>query len=103
MVKGIDICQSRRGLGSQNYNRFFGEENTPSRSGSQFLGPIVMSAMSHKQTLADVHMMSALPLKADMDRHGHDVRFVPKAHINRGLSIKFAVLCLNPIAPIPLR
>src|SRR5215472_1759902 len=23
--------------------------------------------------------MSALPPKADMDRHGHDVRFVPKA------------------------
>jgi hypothetical protein len=29
--------------------------------------------------------MSALPPKADMDQHGRDVRFVPKADISRSL------------------
>jgi len=28
--------------------------------------------------------MSALPPKADIDQHGRDVRFVPKADISRG-------------------
>ena len=34
-----------------------------------------------KQTLARVRVMSALPLKADTDQHGCDVRFVPQAGI----------------------
>ena len=34
-----------------------------------------------KQTSQDVKAMSALPLKADMDQHRCDVRFVPKADI----------------------
>ena len=41
-----------------------------------------MSALGQKQTLGKVRLMSALPPKADMERHGHDVRFVPKADIN---------------------
>ena len=40
-----------------------------------------MSALGQKQTLEHLRAMSALPPKADMDRHGHDVRFVPKADI----------------------
>ena len=35
-----------------------------------------------KQTLARVRVMSALPLKADTDQHGCDVRFVPIACSN---------------------
>ena len=31
--------------------------------------------------LERLRLMSALPPKADMDWHGHDVRFVPKADI----------------------
>jgi hypothetical protein len=38
-----------------------------------------MSAPGQKQTLGHVRAMSALPPKADMDQHAHDVRFVPKA------------------------
>ena len=34
-----------------------------------------------KQTSAHVRVMSALPPKADIDQHGRDVRFVPKADI----------------------
>jgi hypothetical protein len=40
-----------------------------------------MSALGQKQTLQDVRTMSALPPKADIDQHGSDVRFVPKADI----------------------
>jgi hypothetical protein len=35
-----------------------------------------------KQTFSDVRRMSALPPKADMEQHGRDVRFVPKANID---------------------
>ena len=38
-----------------------------------------MSALGQKQTSEQVRIMSALPPKADMDPHGRDVRFVPKA------------------------
>jgi hypothetical protein len=41
-----------------------------------------MSALGQKQTSRHLQPMSALPPKADMERHGHDVRFVPKADIN---------------------
>jgi hypothetical protein len=41
-----------------------------------------MSALGQKQTWAHDWIMSALPPKADMDRHARDVRFVPKADIN---------------------
>ena len=37
-----------------------------------------MSALGQKRTL-DLHPMSALPPKADIDRDRRDVRFVPKA------------------------
>src|SRR6516162_6466229 len=40
-----------------------------------------MSALGQKQTLKVVCAMSALPPKADMDQHGRDVCFVPKADI----------------------
>jgi hypothetical protein len=40
-----------------------------------------MSALGKKQTLPNISAMSALPPKADMDQHGRDVRFVPKADI----------------------
>ena len=40
-----------------------------------------MSALGQKQTLQSVRPMSALPPKADMNRHRCDVRFVPKADI----------------------
>src|SRR5262249_9021146 len=42
-----------------------------------------MSALGQKQTLAPVRVMSALPPKADIDRPGHNVRFVPEADILR--------------------
>jgi len=42
----------------------------------------LMSALGQKQTLGRVRLMSALPPKADMDRHGRDVRFVPIADIH---------------------
>jgi hypothetical protein len=38
-----------------------------------------MSALGQKQTSRHLQPMSALPPKADMDQHGRDVRFVPKA------------------------
>ena len=38
-----------------------------------------MSALGQKRTSAHVRVMSALPPKAEMDPHGRDVRFVPKA------------------------
>jgi hypothetical protein len=41
----------------------------------------LMSALGQKRTSEQVRMMSALPSKADMDQHGHDVRFVPKGDI----------------------
>jgi hypothetical protein len=40
-----------------------------------------MSALGQKRTLRGVRPMSALPPKADIDQHGCDVRFVPKADI----------------------
>jgi hypothetical protein len=36
-----------------------------------------MSALGQKRTLGQVHVMSALPPKADMDQHSRNVRFVP--------------------------
>jgi hypothetical protein len=41
-----------------------------------------MSALGQKQTLDWRPLMSALPLKANMVRHGGNVRFVPKADIS---------------------
>jgi hypothetical protein len=38
-----------------------------------------MSALGQKQTFKRLRLMSALPPKADMDRHSYNVRFVPKA------------------------
>jgi hypothetical protein len=38
-----------------------------------------MFALGQKQTFECVRAMSALPPKADVDQHGGDVRFVPKA------------------------
>jgi len=39
--------------------------------------------MGQKQTSLRFRAMSALPPKADIDQHGRDVRFVPKADIDR--------------------
>ena len=46
-----------------------------------------MSALGQKQTSAHVRVISALPPKADMDRHRCDVRFVPQADILRRTKI----------------
>ena len=40
-----------------------------------------MSALRQKGTFSEVCATSALPPKADMDRHGHDVRYVPQPDI----------------------
>jgi len=42
-----------------------------------------MSALGQKQTSGHAGIMSALPPKADIDQHGRDVRYVPKADIQR--------------------
>jgi hypothetical protein len=42
-----------------------------------------MSALGHKRTCAVQKGMSALPPKADMCGATSDVRFLPKANINR--------------------
>ena len=74
------------------------------RSGSNWRvgsGQVVtrpMSALGQKRTSKCLHQMSALPPKADMDQHGRDVRFVPKAVTGIGsnpnivLGCKLAVL-----------
>jgi hypothetical protein len=41
-----------------------------------------MSGSGQKRTLNRSIVMSALPPKADMDHHGRDVRFVPKAAVS---------------------
>jgi hypothetical protein len=38
-----------------------------------------MSALGQKRTLKRLYAMSTLPPKADIDQHGRDVCFVPKA------------------------
>src|SRR5215471_15527484 len=40
-------------------------------------------------------LMSALPPKADMDQHGSDVRFVPKADIRRAV-IRSTITMFTP-------
>jgi len=40
-----------------------------------------MSALGQKRTLKRLHLMSALPPKADIGTQPHDVRFVPEADI----------------------
>src|SRR5262245_28627341 len=53
------------------------------RVGSDGSNPeLLMSALGQKRTLRLLERMSALPPKADMDRHGRDVRFVPIANID---------------------
>ena len=42
-----------------------------------------MSALGQKRTSEHVRFMSALPPKADIGTHSRDVRFVPKADIQR--------------------
>jgi len=44
---------------------------------------MIMSALGQKRTLERLHMMSALPPKADIAEHRRDVRFVPKGDITR--------------------
>jgi len=41
--------------------------------------------------------MSALPPKADMDQHGRDVRFVPKADIQLLRSILGELIYVNAV------
>jgi hypothetical protein len=43
----------------------------------------VMSALGQKRTSRSEISMSGLPLKADIAERGGDVRFVPKADMNR--------------------
>ena len=43
--------------------------------------PHTMSAQGHHRTFCSVQWMSALPPKADVVRHGRDVRSVPKPDI----------------------
>jgi hypothetical protein len=40
-----------------------------------------MSALGHKRTLKSLHLMSALPPKADIAKRRWDVRFVPEGDI----------------------
>src|SRR5436190_6804746 len=42
-----------------------------------------MSALGHQRTLKRLQPMSALPPKADIKTQSRDVRFVPKADIDR--------------------
>ena len=42
---------------------------------------MIMSALGQKRTLERLHMMSALPPKADIAEHRRDVRFVSKADL----------------------
>jgi hypothetical protein len=46
-----------------------------------FGGASSMSALGQKQTFAGISAMSALPPKADIVRHGGNVRFVPQTDI----------------------
>jgi hypothetical protein len=48
-----------------------------------------MSALGQKQTSGHVRVTSVYPQKADVDRQGRHVRFVPKADI-RGQYYQFA-------------
>jgi hypothetical protein len=59
-------------------------------------GPL-MSALGQKRASEHVQSMSALPPKADMDQHGRDVRFVPKANMPPGIRLSattYAVVSL---------
>src|SRR6516164_10264640 len=67
-----------------NVARYLSEPSLWSRVRTVYRG--LMSALGQKQTLERLRLMSALPPKADMDRHGSDVRFVPKADIKRLLN-----------------
>jgi hypothetical protein len=60
----------RRPGGGANYGRSFVE-----------MGFRDQVFAKQQSCVADVCLMSALPPKADMDQHGRDVRFVPKADI----------------------
>jgi hypothetical protein len=42
-----------------------------------------MSALGHEQTSRHVHVMSVIPLKADIHQRGLHVHLVPKADIER--------------------
>jgi len=44
-------------------------------------GPLLMSALGQKRTLAHLRLMSALPPKADIGTQSWNVRFVPIAEI----------------------
>src|SRR5262249_19090279 len=64
----IKKCQGRRRAIARLYSRMW------------FLRPPRRNdALGQKRTLSQIQMTSALPPKADVDRHGHDVRYVPKA------------------------
>jgi hypothetical protein len=51
-----------------------------------------MSALGHKRTFAPQNVMSALPPKADMCGATGDVRFGPKADIERTKNIPLATI-----------
>jgi hypothetical protein len=56
-----------------------------------------MSALGQKQTSEPVQSMSALPLKADMDQHTRDVRFVPKADFMQGAQSHLVSYYASPL------
>jgi len=49
-----------------------------------------MSTLGQKRTLQSVRTMSALPLKADMVRHGSDVRSLPVSDMARPKRNRYA-------------
>ena len=59
-----------------------------------------MSALGQKRTSRRARAMSALPPKADIDQHGRDVRFVPKADIaRRSIECRYSAALLLSLAP----
>jgi hypothetical protein len=50
-----------------------------------------MSALGQKQTSLFAQVMSALPPKADIERHDRHVRFVPKADIRIAAKLSYSI------------
>jgi len=58
------------------------------------------SALSHKQTLKRLHLMSALPPKADIAERDGNVRFVPEADMSVSSGFEIAWQFDHPIATL---
>jgi D-arabinose 1-dehydrogenase-like Zn-dependent alcohol dehydrogenase len=59
----------------------------------------LISALGQKRTSRPFHRMSALPPKADIAQHGGNVRFVPKADIERSIRTLCRHGRTNPAGP----